>query len=321
MTADTIRKLDMLKRVNRFIVEHSTTSTVPRAAAAHAEVVTIITALEAAARDQATGLGESEGGVDLRVTTARELREYLKDVNRTARALETDHPGISPTFRLPKSGSYPALIARARAIIEAATPIQASFVDAGLPPTFLAELQSLLTAFENATSQKHDGRIARVLGTATLKAKANLGVNAATNLDACVRNHFRGNPEMLAAWAHARRIERAPRRSSGNQPITQGQSQPGSPNSNHETKAQSFALTELPPAPDEASDTNPSPLTVLPATLPANIAPQIESHDAPAQVRDARAGFCIRKFQGFQKQSGCVPDPFLHTIPDQTSSC
>jgi hypothetical protein len=118
---------------------------------------------------------------------------------------------------LPKSGSYPALIARARAIIETATPIQASFIDAGLPATFITELQALLAAFENATMQKYDGRITQVLNTAALKARVNLGVNAATILDACARNHFRNNPEMLAAWSHARHIERSSRRSTGPQ--------------------------------------------------------------------------------------------------------
>jgi hypothetical protein len=220
MTADTKRKLDMLKRINRFIVEHPPTSAIPRATAAHAQVVSIIAALESAAQNQAAGSGESEGGVDLRVATALDLREYLKNVNRTVRILESDHPGISPTFRLPKSGSYPALIARAKAIIEAATPIQPSFIDAGLPATFLDELRALLTAFANATSQKHDGRIAQVLNTAALKASANRGVKAATQLDACLRNHYRNNPEMLAAWAHARRIERAPRRASSQKEST-----------------------------------------------------------------------------------------------------
>jgi hypothetical protein len=213
MTADSTRKLDMLKRVNRFILEHPTTAAIPRLTAAHTEVVNIITALETAAQNQVSGSGESEGGVDLRVTSARDLREYLKNVNRTARILEPDYPGIRPTFRLPESGSYPALIARAQAIIAAATPLQASFVDCGLPATFLGELRALLTAFENATGKKHDGSITRVTGTAALKAKANLGVKAATDLDACVRNHFRRNPEIIAAWAHARRIEKAPRRS------------------------------------------------------------------------------------------------------------
>jgi hypothetical protein len=72
----------------------------------------------------------------------------------------------------------------------------------------------LLDAFENATRQKHDGRITQVINTAALKASADRGVTAATILDACMRNHFRNHPEMLAAWIHARRIERAPRRAS-----------------------------------------------------------------------------------------------------------
>jgi hypothetical protein len=91
--------------------------------------------------------------------SARDLREYLKNLGRTARTLENDHPGISPTFRLPESGSYPALIAKTEAVIAAATPLQAAFVDTGLPATFPTELQALLTAFENATNQKHDGSI------------------------------------------------------------------------------------------------------------------------------------------------------------------
>jgi hypothetical protein len=204
----------MLKRVTRFILENTITPPIPRLTAAATEVTNVITALETAAQNQVAGSGQSEGGVDLRVSTARDLRAYLKNINRTARALETDHPGISPTFRLPASGSYPALIATAQAIVAAATPLQAAFVDAGLPATFLTELGVLITAFQNATNQKQDGGITQVLGTAALKAKADLGVKAAKDCDACVRNHFRNSPEMLAAWAHARRIERAPNRSS-----------------------------------------------------------------------------------------------------------
>lgn len=212
MTADFTRKMDMLIRINRFILDYPITPAIPRLTAAHAEVVTIITALQAAAQNQVKGSGDSEGGVDLRVTTARDLRTYLKNVNCTARTLEAEHPGIRPTFRLPRSGSYPALLVRARAIIAAATPIQGSFIDSGLPETFIAELDALLTAFENATGRKHDGGITRVFGTASLKVQADIGVKAATKLDACVRNHFRNHPEMLAAWAHARHIEKAPRR-------------------------------------------------------------------------------------------------------------
>jgi hypothetical protein len=227
MNANTTRKQDMLKRVKRFILENTITPEIPRLTAAATEVSNVITALETAAQNQVAGSGQSQGGVDLRAIKARELREYLKNVNRTARVLEKDHPGISPTFRLPASGSYPALIASAQAIIAAATPLQAAFVDAGLPGTFLTELQALLTAFQNATNQKHDGGITQVLGTAALNARANLGVQAARECDACLRNHFRNNPEMLAAWTHARRIEKAPHRS--DEGTTQPVSSSGAP--------------------------------------------------------------------------------------------
>jgi hypothetical protein len=210
MNAYTIRILDMLKRIVRFLLDHPITPAIPRATAAQAEVVTIITALEAAAQGQTTGSGESEGGVDIREITANDLRVYLKNVNRTGRSLESVHPGISPTFRLPKSGSYPALIAAAQAIIAKATELQADFVDSGLPATFVTELGALLTVFENATGLKHEGGITQVLNTAALNGKASLGVIAATKLDACVRNHYRNQPEMIAAWTHARHIERAP---------------------------------------------------------------------------------------------------------------
>ena len=119
MNANVIRKQDMLKRVDRFIVDHPITPAIPRLTAAATEVTTVIAALEAAALNQVSGSGQSEGGVDLRVTTARALRESLKNVTRTARVLETDHPGISPTFRLPASGSYPELVAATQAIIAA----------------------------------------------------------------------------------------------------------------------------------------------------------------------------------------------------------
>ena len=75
----------------------------------------------------------------------------------------------------------------------------------------MTELTAKVVAFQAATSQKHDGNIVRVAATAGLRAKAVLGIIAARKLDAYVRNSFRGNAELLAAWKHARHIERAPR--------------------------------------------------------------------------------------------------------------
>lgn len=211
------RRLDMLKRIILFMAEFPIT--LSRAISLRQTIAAIIVVLEEAARNQVGGAGAAEGGVDLRESIARELRDYLKDVNRTARTLE-EHTGIRPTFRLPKSGSYPALIATARSIIATATNLEAAFLAAGMRATFLSELNALLAAFEDATRRKFSGRAARVRGTAGLKIQADLGVIAATKLDACVRNHFRGQPEIIAAWAHARHIERDPVRTKKSSPST-----------------------------------------------------------------------------------------------------
>jgi hypothetical protein len=212
MEATILCTSDMFTRADRFYQEHAITPPLPRATAAHADMVSANNAILAAAQKQTLGGGQSAGGVDLREVYARDLRNFLKEVNRTARTFTTEHPGIAPIFRLPRSGSYPALLATANAVIEAATPIQASFVDAGMPATFLTELAALVTAFTAATGQKAGGGITRTMGTAGLRAQATLGIIAARKLDACVRNHYRGNAEVLAGWAHARRIERAPQR-------------------------------------------------------------------------------------------------------------
>ena len=206
------RILAMLERITRFLIENPITPALPDATTAQTEVTTITTALQAAAQNQVEGAGQSAGGVDLRAAQALDLRTSLKDVNITARVIELTHPGISPTFRLPASGSYPALIASAQAIIAAATELQEAFTAAGMPATFFTALTAKVAAFQVATSQKHDGNIARIAATAGLKVKAALGVIAAKKLDAYVRNSFRGNTELLAAWKFARHIERAPRR-------------------------------------------------------------------------------------------------------------
>lgn len=217
MDTNTLFKLDMMKNSHGFILENPITPPVPRATAAQASLFASITALEAAAQKQTGGEVEAEGGVDLRALTARALRDYLKGINRTARAVEEDHPGIRPIFRLPRSGSYPALKATADNVVIKATELQTAFVEAGLPATFLTDLGALVTAFEEALETKQGGSRSRVEGTAALKIHARAGLKSATVLDACVRNHFRDQPALIAAWTHARHIERAPRRQSNTQ--------------------------------------------------------------------------------------------------------
>jgi hypothetical protein len=229
MKSTIARVFDMLQRVHRCILENPIAPELPRASAARLEIIAIISALSVAAKNQVGGRQESTGGVQRRETCWRALRRYLAQINHTARTLEPEHPGIRPTFRLPRTRSYPALLAAARSIIAAATPLKSSFLACGLPKTFLEDVTTLLADFEAATTQKLGGKITQVASTAELKEQAARGILAATKLDACMRNHFRHNPEVLAAWKHARHIERTPSRSSATPSTTSVPSVPSVP--------------------------------------------------------------------------------------------
>jgi hypothetical protein len=206
------RVADMFERVDRYLVERAIIPAIARIAAAHASILTILTALRAAGQNQSSGLGEFTGGVDTRESLRTDLRDLLRYVNRTGRLLDKQYPGIAGTFRLPRGASDLQLLAAAMAIEAKATELETDFVACGLPASFLTEMADLIDAFRDATALKHDGRILRAGSTADLKAKASAGIAAAKELDTCVRNHFRGNAEALAAWAAARHIQRGPRR-------------------------------------------------------------------------------------------------------------
>jgi hypothetical protein len=212
MNLHITRVSDMFERVDRFLAERAIIPAIAKITAAHALIVTILTALRAAGLNQTSGLGDFTGGVDTRESLQKDLRDFLRYVNRTGRMLDQQHPGIAGIFRLPRSASNAQLLAAATAIEAKATELEPEFVACGLPASFLTELADLIDAFHDATALKHDGRILRGGSTADLKAKASAGIAVARELDICVRNHFRGNVEALAAWTIARHIQRGPRR-------------------------------------------------------------------------------------------------------------
>jgi hypothetical protein len=212
----------MFERLDRFLVERAIIPAIARITAAHALIVTILTALRAASLNQSSGLGEFTGGVDTRESLRADLRDFLRYVNRTGRMLDQQYPGIAGIFRLPRGASNAQLLAAATAIEAKATELEPDFVACGLPASFLTELADLIDAFRDATSLKHDGRILRAGSTADLKAKASAGIAVAKELDTCVRNHYRGNAEALAAWAIARHIQRGPRRPEETAPSPSG---------------------------------------------------------------------------------------------------
>ena len=205
-------KLDMFERVSSFEDDYPIVPANARATALFLAVNAVITDLGAGQSSLEMGKGTRRGGVNVRKELATDLRATLKEIGRTARSLNREaHPGIAEQFRLPASRGYAALLGAAQSAITVATPIAAAFVAQAMPEDFLDELEDLTTAFAAATGQKNDGFLTQVGGTAAMFVRAKDGMAAARELDAIVRNAFRGNATTLAIWTSARRVERAPR--------------------------------------------------------------------------------------------------------------
>ena len=138
-----------------------------------------------------------------------ELREDLRAINRTARALAVDDSAIGELFRLPYGSNQQNLLAAARAFLTNATPLKNQFVEYGLPADFPGDLQTDITNFEQAVSGKSAASSEKVSATASIGNAVQDGLEALRRLRAIVPNKYRDNPAKLAAWTSACHVERA----------------------------------------------------------------------------------------------------------------
>jgi hypothetical protein len=161
--------------------------------------------------DQTSGYGVFRGGTTDRVRIGSQLRQLVRDIVKVARVLDpVAFPGVAQGVRGPRSSSYQALLAAARAILERVTPIKAAFVDRGVPADFDETMNDLIDALEEATQQKSSGLSEQSGGTAGLADAAKRGVQLVKELDAIMTHLLRNSPSLKAAWKTASRIQRDP---------------------------------------------------------------------------------------------------------------
>ncbi len=212
MRTDATKRFEMLKRVRAFGAAQTAIFSAPTLGQQlFAAVGEAVAAVEQSAANQSSGLNAALGGTASKATLREELRDELAVINRTARSLAYDTPGLESKFRLPRGSSDQALLNAARAFAADADPLREAFVSHELPATFLDDLHACIAAFEQALNQRTTARGAHVEATAALDAALERGVTAARRLDAVVRNKFRDDPAKLAAWATASHTERTPR--------------------------------------------------------------------------------------------------------------
>lgn len=171
----------------------------------------VVEELTEAGTTQTSGLSSVQRATAERMAAREALRESMQAIARTARVMALEMPGLENKFRLPRSGSDPALLQTARAFVGDALPLKADFLRHEMHESFVEDFKEDIADLERAMGQQNTGRDAHVSATASVETAAERGMNAVRKLDAIIRNKFRDDPATIAAWESARHVESATR--------------------------------------------------------------------------------------------------------------
>ena len=216
MTDSENRRHQTFTRAHGFGTAHAS-DFAPNSLAAQlfATLAAIVSKLDGHAAIQVSSRGLAREGTTTRGQAREALREDLEAINRTARAMAADVPGLSDKFRLPPMRNDQLLINAARASAADAVPFEALFIAHEMPADFLADLNEDIAALEKSIGNQSSGVGNAVAARVGIETTVEDGVAVLRRLDAIVRNKFANNPVVLAEWATASHVERAPRRRKG----------------------------------------------------------------------------------------------------------
>jgi len=216
------RRFEMFRRVRDFGTAHASDFPAQTLGNELFNIVkNVVTELDNQATNQSSGLNTSLEGTATKAVSRAALFDDVAAINRTARSLAYETPGLENKFRLPRRGRDQELLTAARVFAADAAPLVAAFVRHEMPADFLDTLNAHITQFEQALSQQSNGTEARVATTAAIDAAIDRGMTAVRRLDVVVKNKFQDDPATLAGWAtasHTERTARAAAAGSGEQP-------------------------------------------------------------------------------------------------------
>jgi hypothetical protein len=137
------------------------------------------------------------------------VERHMRPIAHLARALLQDVPGVERAVVLPDRREHPErLTAAAGALTELAEAHAARLVEAGLPPTFVAELRGATAAVRDAVARREASRRRQSGATSTVKGEMARGHRAMALLDALLPHVLGDDEELLAEWRSTRRVGR-----------------------------------------------------------------------------------------------------------------
>lgn len=145
------------------------------------------------------------------------LREMLEDFETAARSLAYKIPGIDLIFRVPSSLSDAQMLALARSFI-VQSPTYAVQLKKRLGENFIADLQTLIDAFDASLVPPEEAESAQVENTAQLGEAVRQGSIARRVLKDLMKLKYKNNPARYQAWLSASHLKRTEKKDKNDDP-------------------------------------------------------------------------------------------------------
>jgi hypothetical protein len=135
-------------------------------------------------------------------------RDHMAPIARIARADLPPTPAVEP-LKMPKGRPTAArLAALADGMANAATPFADTFISAGLPTDFIAQLRAATTAMVASVAERNQNRGKRGGATTGLKQKLGRARRIVHVLDAFIQTALKDDQALLSSWNIVKRVRR-----------------------------------------------------------------------------------------------------------------
>ena len=155
------------------------------------------------------------------------LSDDFKDIARTSRAIVIDEPDFPvAAYRHPGTSVEIPVTIHADALLllledqasdspdqkTAKAALRTKFISYEIAADFVADLRADRDALDACNSGKHSDNQQGVESTSAIDTLLGQTKDIVTRLDAAIQNKFKTNPDKLAAWKSASRVERTSRK-------------------------------------------------------------------------------------------------------------
>jgi len=219
MTTLSTRRYAMFARVRDFGEVHR--DLFPESSEGGQAFATVAVAVAKLGTHARSKLSSTRDGRQAKVAAREALRDRLDAIMRTARAIAEQTPGFDDPFHLPRKQDDDSLLLACPLFLDEAEAKKARFVGHGLSETFVTDLKALVDGYEQAVRSVSSAKERTKVARKGIVAAQLAGLAAIRQLDVIVRNQLEHDPEALAHWEEARRIEYQSRRRAAAAPVVE----------------------------------------------------------------------------------------------------